>query len=75
LEPFVQIVPLTGWPGGWIAAGPCIAVEAIRDLAGLSRPRTGGRDSGGLDRMDALHAAGLQPFGFDDPESGGPDER
>jgi hypothetical protein len=39
-----------------------------------NRPRTGDRGSGGLDRVDALHGACLQPFGFDDLESGGLDE-
>jgi hypothetical protein len=32
------------------------------------------RGSGGLDRVDALDRAGLEPFGFDDLESRGPDE-
>ena len=31
------------------------------------------RGSGGLDRVDAFHRAGLQSFGFDDVESGGLD--
>jgi hypothetical protein len=34
----------------------------------------GGRGTDGLDRVDALHRAGLQPFGLDDLETGGLDE-
>jgi len=37
-------------------------------------PMAGGCGSGGLDRVDALDGAGLEPVGFDDLESGGPDE-
>jgi hypothetical protein len=32
-------------------------------------PAAGGRGSGGLDRVDALDGAGLQPLGFSDPET------
>jgi len=37
----------------------------------IALPDADGRGSGGLDRVDALHCAGLQSFGFDDLESVG----
>jgi hypothetical protein len=37
----------------------------------MALPDADGRGSSGLDRVDALHCAGLQSFGFDDLESVG----
>src|SRR6516225_2137205 len=66
-------------------AGPATGTSArlprrSAPLAGYGSPRARRRwpardgGSGGLDRVDAFHGAGLVPFGFDDLESGGLDE-
>jgi hypothetical protein len=48
--------------------------SGLRLLRVAARARADGRGSGGLDRVDALHGAGLQPSGFDELESGRLDE-